>query len=326
FSSPLLNSSDKAPILRSSRFIFSSLSDFIALKSAASMASANSSLRALARSASQAIVGLDTAECGHNKDEHTKVGRFDIFFINVGFTNKLRLFDYLIGKHPLWLEDSAVRFLHRIDPLLRCGVYGDASRTLWRSGAVGAASAYNQTVTVYRQNIIHLSLQQPIFALVGQTIFVIFSSNMKNNLLSSPLFHKPLSIIAVKNLLYVVIFLDVITWAIWRWWSQPYAVWNANTLVILVVTTAILYGSIKCVTIGMKWARIVLLVLLLLELIAYIWFCRVLWQTVILVAVLILLQIILQTLALYFLFTRESTVWFNRIQEKAENEPDISRP
>lgn len=149
---------------------------------------------------------------------------------------------------------------------------------------------------------------------------------MKNNLLSSPLFHKPLSIIAVKNLLYVVIFLDVITWAIWRWWSQPYAVQNANTLVILVVTTAILYGSIKCVTTGMKWARVVLLVLLLLELIAYIWFCRVLWQTVILVAVLILLQIILQIVALCFLFTRESTVWFDRIREKAENEPDISRP
>lgn len=149
---------------------------------------------------------------------------------------------------------------------------------------------------------------------------------MKNNVLSSPLFHKPLSIIAVKNLMYVVIFLDVITWAIWRWWSQPYAVQNANTLVILVVTTAILYGSIKCVTRGMKWARVVLLVLLLLELIAYIWFCRVLWQTVILVAVLILLQIILQIVALYFLFTRESTVWFDRIREKAENEPDISRP
>jgi hypothetical protein len=149
---------------------------------------------------------------------------------------------------------------------------------------------------------------------------------MKNNLPSSPLFHKPLSIIAVKNLLYVVIFLDVITWAIWRWWSQPYAVRNANNLVILVVTTAILYALIKCVTIGMKWARVVLLVLLLLELIAYIWFFRVLWQTVILVAVLNLLQIVLQTLALYFLFTRESTVWFDRIQEKAENEPDISRP
>jgi hypothetical protein len=149
---------------------------------------------------------------------------------------------------------------------------------------------------------------------------------MKNNLPSSPLFHKPLSIIAVKNLLYVAIFLDVITWAIWHWWSQPYAVRNANTLVILVVTTAILYALIKCVTIGMKWARVVLLVLLLLELIAYIWFCRVLWQTVILVAVLNLLQIILQMSALYFLFTRESTVWFDRIREKAENEPDISRP
>jgi len=40
-----------------------------------------------------------------------------------------------------------------------------------------------------------------------------------------------------------------------------------------------------------------------------------------LVAVLSLLQTILQIIALYYLFSRASTQWFNRVQEKAHDEP-----
>ena len=39
------------------------------------------------------------------------------------------------------------------------------------------------------------------------------------------------------------------------------------------------------------------------------------------VAVLSLLQAILQLIALYYLFSRASTQWFNRVQEKARDEP-----
>jgi hypothetical protein len=72
---------------------------------------------------------------------------------------------------------------------------------------------------------------------------------------------------------------------------------------------------------GMKWARIVLLVLFLLGLIAYVWAFSVMWETSILIAVLTLLQTILEAVALGFLFTRDSTLWFDRVREKEKDEP-----
>jgi uncharacterized membrane protein YesL len=71
----------------------------------------------------------------------------------------------------------------------------------------------------------------------------------------------------------------------------------------------------------MKWARIVLLVLFLLGLVVYpLTFVSVM-KVSMLVAVLSLLQTILQIIALYYLFSRASTQWFNRVQEKAHDEP-----
>jgi hypothetical protein len=132
----------------------------------------------------------------------------------------------------------------------------------------------------------------------------------------SPLFHKPASIVAAKNILYADLFLGILTWAIGRWTTTMYALAPVESIVILLVTVGIMFGLIKCIGLGRKWARVVLLVLFLLGLIAYPWTFAGMLKASMLVAVLSLLQAILQAVALYYLFSRTSTEWFNKVQEK----------
>jgi len=137
----------------------------------------------------------------------------------------------------------------------------------------------------------------------------------------TPLFHKPTSIVAAKNILYAGIFLAILTWGLGWLTRTMYAPAPAQSVVILIVTVGITFALIKCIGLGMKWARIVLLVLFLLGLVVYPWTFVAVLKVSMLVAVLILLQTILQIIALYYLFSRASTQWFNRVQEKAHDEP-----
>jgi len=137
----------------------------------------------------------------------------------------------------------------------------------------------------------------------------------------SPLFHKPASIVAAKNILYADLFLSIITWAIDRWTAKMYAPAPLESIVILLVTLAITFGLIKFIGLGRKWTRVVFLVLFLLGLVVYPWSFAVLLKTNMLIAMLSLLQAILQAVALYYLFSRTSTEWFNKVQEKGHEEP-----
>ena len=137
----------------------------------------------------------------------------------------------------------------------------------------------------------------------------------------TPLFHKPPSIVAAKNILYAGIFLGILTWGLGWLTTTIYTPAPAQSVVILIVTVGITFALIKCIGLGMKWERIVLLVLFLLGLVVYpLTFVSVM-KVSMLVAVLSLLQTILQIIALYYLFSRASTQWFNRVQEKAHDEP-----
>ena len=61
----------------------------------------------------------------------------------------------------------------------------------------------------------------------------------------SPLFHKPLSIVAAKNILYTVMFLAVVIWVINR---VNYGVVAGQAILMLVIVLAILFAMTKCVT------------------------------------------------------------------------------
>lgn len=137
----------------------------------------------------------------------------------------------------------------------------------------------------------------------------------------TPLFHKPASIVAAKNILYAGLFLSVLTWALGWWTTTMYAAAPVQSVIILIVIIGITFALIKCIGLGMKWARVVILVLFLLGLAVLPWTFLPLLKASMVVAVLSLLQTILQIIALYFLFSRASTQWFNRVQEKARDEP-----
>jgi hypothetical protein len=136
-----------------------------------------------------------------------------------------------------------------------------------------------------------------------------------------PLFHKPASIVAAKNILYAGLFLSILIWALARLTTTMYASTPVESVVILVVIVGITFALIKCIGLGMKWARVVLLVLFLLGLAILPWTFVALLNASMVVAVLILLQTILQIIALYYLFSRASTQWFNRVREKSRDEP-----
>jgi len=137
----------------------------------------------------------------------------------------------------------------------------------------------------------------------------------------TPLFHKPASIIAAKNILYAGLFLSVLTWALGWWTTTLYAPTPVESVVILIVIVGITFALIKCIGMGMKWARVVLLVLFLVGLAVLPWTFVAVLKASMFVAVLSLMQTILQIIALYYLFSRASTQWFNRVKEKAQDEP-----
>jgi hypothetical protein len=121
--------------------------------------------------------------------------------------------------------------------------------------------------------------------------------------------------------LYAGLFLSVLTWALGWWTTTLYAPTPVESVVILIVIVGITFALIKCIGMGMKWARVVLLVLFLLGLAVLPWTFVAVLKASMLVAVLSLMQTILQIIALYYLFSRASTQWFNRVKEKAQDEP-----
>jgi hypothetical protein len=137
----------------------------------------------------------------------------------------------------------------------------------------------------------------------------------------TPLFHKPASIIAAIKILYAGIFLSFLNWALGWWTTTLFAPAPTQSVVILIVTVGIMFALIKNIGLGRKWARVVFLILFLLGAVAYSWTFVALLNASMLVAVLSLLQAILLIIALYYLFSRASTQWFNRVQEKAHDEP-----
>ena len=130
----------------------------------------------------------------------------------------------------------------------------------------------------------------------------------------NPLFHKPPGIVAAKNILYTVIFLAVAIWTIDR---LNYGIATARSIITLLIVVVVLFVLTKCATLGLKWARSVLLLVLLIGLIRYILDLGPMWNQRIVVAVLTLLELILEALAIGFLFKQESTLWFNRVKDKA---------
>lgn len=135
-----------------------------------------------------------------------------------------------------------------------------------------------------------------------------------------PLFHKPSSIIAAMNILYATLFLEIINWAIGRWGTNPPPSSPIEEAVVLLITLVIIFGLIKMIGLGKKWARVVLLVLFILGMLAFPWTLGPIFKSNLLVGVLTIFQALLQAVALVFLFSKASTQWFNHVHSFTANE------
>jgi hypothetical protein len=137
---------------------------------------------------------------------------------------------------------------------------------------------------------------------------------------AGPLFHKPKSIIAARNILYATLFLKtlvfIITQVILTALVQP----KIGVLFSDIFLFVLLYVSIRYIGFGKKWARILFLVLFILSVLSLKIFVPFLFKTNLALGFLFVLQMLLQTLALFFLYSKSSNEWFNSFDRANDSE------
>jgi hypothetical protein len=142
--------------------------------------------------------------------------------------------------------------------------------------------------------------------------FIVYLAANTNNMIpQGPAFHKPKSFIAAKNLLYASLFISAI--AVFLRDASLGLANNGGTqaLLLTVVGYAIVIFLIKQMSLCRKWARIVLLVLFILIFVFYLFTMKTYVAVSFYEEALLVLQFILQILALIFLYRQECNTWFN---------------
>ena len=127
---------------------------------------------------------------------------------------------------------------------------------------------------------------------------------------SDPIFHKPKSIIAAKNILYASIFLGIVISAISEMTNSFGSYSTTEGLIINLVTIVLLFILARMIGLGRKWARTVFLILFILGIALLPFGIVAIFKMNLLIGVLDLLQVVLQFMAVRFLFAKESTHWF----------------
>ena len=141
-----------------------------------------------------------------------------------------------------------------------------------------------------------------------------------------PLFHKPKSIIAATNILYATLFLGVIRWLIGQLSLAPTGRSPVPMVIGLVLGLLIYFFLIKQIGAGKKWVRVVLLVLFIVGVPLYLWGSFGPYKANLLMNVISLLQAVLQIIALVYLFSKESTTWFDHVETFKKDEMVPSQP
>jgi hypothetical protein len=136
-----------------------------------------------------------------------------------------------------------------------------------------------------------------------------------------PLFHKPNSIVAAKNILYATVFLDIISSLIGEFSAGMHNYSSVQGLASTILSIGLIIVIIREIGFGHKWARTLFLILLILEVVSMPFYISILFKASIVLGFLFGLQVLLQILALYFLFSKPSSKWFNSFNT---NGPAIS--
>ncbi|HLY68796.1 MAG TPA: hypothetical protein VKR53_03635 [Puia sp.] len=126
-----------------------------------------------------------------------------------------------------------------------------------------------------------------------------------------PAYHKPKSFIAAKNLLYASLFIAAIVIFL-RDATQGMATnGGVQGLLLTLAGYAMMIFLIKQMSLCRKWARTSLLVLFVLMAGSYLFLTKSYAVIPFYERALLVLQFILQILALIFLYRQECNIWFN---------------
>ncbi len=131
-----------------------------------------------------------------------------------------------------------------------------------------------------------------------------------------PLFHKPKSIVAAKNILYATVFLDIISSLIGEFSAGMHNYSSIRGLASTVISILLLLLIIREIGLGHKWARTLFLILFILAVIGMPFYISILFDASIVLGFLFILVVLLEILALYFLFSKSSSNWFNRFTDE----------
>ena len=126
-----------------------------------------------------------------------------------------------------------------------------------------------------------------------------------------PLFHKPKSIIAARNILYTALFLEALVFILQQVIGDTPAHADIRVLFSNGILLLLLYIAIRYIGFGKKWARILFLVLFVMLVLASEMFVPFLFKTNLALGFLFVLQMLIQVLALVFLYSKSSNEWFN---------------
>jgi hypothetical protein len=125
------------------------------------------------------------------------------------------------------------------------------------------------------------------------------------------IFHKPKSFVTAKNLLYASIFLGILNEGLVYFTIGFINNALIESVIAVIISLLIIFLLVKQMSFCRKWARTIFLVLFIGGMIGFPFMLIQLFRQNIIVAALSVLQAALQFIALFFLYTKESNVWFN---------------
>jgi hypothetical protein len=140
---------------------------------------------------------------------------------------------------------------------------------------------------------------------------------------AGPLFHKPKSIIAARNILYTTLFLEALVFTLLQVIRTMPGDPDIRVLFSDGLLLVLLYVAIRYIGFGKKWARILFLVLFILNILASKLFIPFLFKTNLPLGFLFILQMLLQILALVYLYSKSSNDWFNSFDRANNSESKL---
>jgi predicted membrane channel-forming protein YqfA (hemolysin III family) len=135
-----------------------------------------------------------------------------------------------------------------------------------------------------------------------------------------PLFHKPKSILAARNILYASIFLLILNSLISEFSTGLQNHTSLRGIGISIGTAILLFIITRYIGLGHKWARAALLVFFIFEIAAFLFYISPVFQLSLLVGFLFVFQCLLHLLSLIFLFNSSSNSWFNRFPTEKQKQ------